>query len=634
MTRLSTFVAAAAVVCFVAPLVPASAQTAAAVPQATVVRAGVGSIQGLVFDTQGKPLVGAMISALGSSVAFALSGRDGRFLLEALPAGAYTLRVHLDGYAPSQRQMVDVRANAVPSVVSVALRVLGVASAGAGGPTVLAASVVPLAGGSGVAGADPDADHSHTDTAWRLRHLTRSVLKSADSPLIIADEALTPVPDSAGAFFGRAFESSVRRAASLFGDLSLSGQVNFVTTGAFTGPSDFLSPNAFAAASVAYVSLGAPMGRLGDWAVSGAMTQGNLGSWFVEGSLTARAVSSHRYVAGLSYSTQRVSALDPFAVVAINGGSRAMGRVYGYDEWIISPRVSLGYGLAYAWQDYVSGDGLISPRVSLTVSPLNRLRVRTRLARNTMAPGADEFIPVSQGLASMWLPSQRSFSTWSHPADLRAQTTDHFEVGVERDVAAYVVGFRTFYQRIDEQAGAMFAAPSLEHPAATLAHYYVGNLGDVEARGWAVTVSRPIIGSVRGSVDYSQTSTRWQNGVASAMTGLFANDRRADGDRIHDLTTSVETAISQTATRVYVLYKLNSAYARPLSDPRGPGFDARFDIQVNQALPFLNFTSADWEVLVAVCNLFREATGERSVYDELLVVRPPKRVVGGVRVRF
>ena len=55
---------------------------------------------------------------------------------------------------------------------------------------------------------------------------------------------------------------------------------------------------------------------------------------------------------------------------------------------------------------------------------------------------------------------------------------------------------------------------------------------------------------------------------------------------------------------------------------------------MNQALPFLNFTSADWEVLVAVCNLFRDMAGERSIYDELLVVRPPKRVVGGVRVRF
>ena len=85
---------------------------------------------------------------------------------------------------------------------------------------------------------------------------------------------------------------------------------------------------------------------------------------------------------------------------------------------------------------------------------------------------------------------------------------------------------------------------------------------------------------------------------------------------------------------MYVLYKLNSAFARPVAEARGPGFDARFDIQVNQALPFLDFTSADWEVLVAVCNLFRDMAGERSIYDELLVVRPPKRVLGGVRVRF
>ena len=31
---------------------------------------------------------------------------------------------------------------------------------------------------------------------------------------------------------------------------------------------------------------------------------------------------------------------------------------------------------------------------------------------------------------------------------------------------------------------------------------------------------------------------------------------------------------------------------------------------------------------------FRELAGDSSVYDELLVVRPPKRVVGGVTVRF
>jgi hypothetical protein len=39
-------------------------------------------------------------------------------------------------------------------------------------------------------------------------------------------------------------------------------------------------------------------------------------------------------------------------------------------------------------------------------------------------------------------------------------------------------------------------------------------------------------------------------------------------------------------------------------------------------------------VLLGLRNLFRDATDPGSVYDELLVVRPPKRVVGGFLVRF
>ena len=46
------------------------------------------------------------------------------------------------------------------------------------------------------------------------------------------------------------------------------------------------------------------------------------------------------------------------------------------------------------------------------------------------------------------------------------------------------------------------------------------------------------------------------------------------------------------------------------------------------------FGSTRWEVLVGVRNLFRDPQGRRSVYDELLVVRPPKRVIGGVLVKF
>jgi hypothetical protein len=39
-------------------------------------------------------------------------------------------------------------------------------------------------------------------------------------------------------------------------------------------------------------------------------------------------------------------------------------------------------------------------------------------------------------------------------------------------------------------------------------------------------------------------------------------------------------------------------------------------------------------MLVDVRNLFREADTEASVYDEALVVAAPKRIVGGLLVKF
>lgn len=639
MRRLSTIVAAATLVCLVAWTTPAPAQTARP-SDATFARAGFGSIRGLVLDTQGRPLVGAMVSALGTTVVFALTGRDGRFLFDALPPGAYSVRVHFEGFAPSPRQMVEVRSNAGPSVVSVALKALAVSSAAVDGRPIFAASVIPLGGAEALAAADPaaapaeDGTVDHGETAWRLRHLKRGVLKDVETAAVADDGSGAP-GEKSGSFFGRAFGSSTRFASSLFGDFPLSGQVNFVTTGAFGVPADLAEPAGLAASSVAYVSLGSTAGPLGDWAVSGAMTPGgNIGSWFVSGSLTARSSSAHRYVGGLIYSVQRISAGNPFALAAISSGSRSVGRVYGFDEWVVSRRVVLGYGLSYTWQDYLPGNGLFSPRASVTLSPADRLRVRALVVRSATAPGTDEFLNAGNSPAGVWLPAQRSFSPWSERDGVRAQTTNHVELAMERDVAAYVVGVRTFYQRVDDQAGAIFSAPTLEHPAASLGHYYLATLGDVDAHGWGVRVSRPFLGILHGSVDYSVTTARWANGPAAGMSQWFGDGRQTESSRLHDLSTSLETAIAQTSTHVYVLYKLNSGFFRQTPASRQPSLDGRFDVQVNQALPFLNFTSADWEVLVAICNLFRDATGERSVYDELLVIRPPTRVVGGVRVRF
>ena len=62
--------------------------------------------------------------------------------------------------------------------------------------------------------------------------------------------------------------------------------------------------------------------------------------------------------------------------------------------------------------------------------------------------------------------------------------------------------------------------------------------------------------------------------------------------------------------------------------------NARFNVRVNQSLPFLRFSNADWEALVDIRNMFREAEADSSMYDEVFAIRAPKRIVGGLLVRF
>jgi hypothetical protein len=81
-----------------------------------------------------------------------------------------------------------------------------------------------------------------------------------------------------------------------------------------------------------------------------------------------------------------------------------------------------------------------------------------------------------------------------------------------------------------------------------------------------------------------------------------------------------------------VIYRLTNA--GPSAGADRTYSDSRFDVQVHQSLPFMDFSTARWEMLLAVRNTFHEAAVGSSMYDELLVVRPPKRVVGGLTLRF
>lgn len=610
-----------------------------------------GSIQGVVQDESGRPIKGAVVTALGATPASAVSDATGRFEFRTLSPGSYILRAHVTGFVASQGTTVEVRPSsrasssiamrrgpaatqaapsARPAAVSAPIAVL-VAGVGLPASASEPRSPQPDALGETPADASPTpANDDHSETAWRLRHARRSILQDAAGLAKIGVEE-SPVPNAA--LFGAAStfsRSPVQLATNFFGGTPFSGQLNLLTTSSFDNPQQLFGGNNFAR-SVAYVSVGAPAGSGADWAVRGALSQADISSWVVAGTYSTRGPARHHYDIGLSYATQRYNGGNPAALRDVTDGSRNAGAMYGFDTFTVTPAIVLTYGARYARYDYLDGKSLMAPRVALSVSPAKHVRINAVASRSAVVPGAEEFLP--PGDNGIWLPPQRTFSSLSGRT-LEAERSTHVELGLERDLgSASTVTVRAFRQQVADQLVTMFGIDVPGLPPASLGHYFVGNYGDVQARGMSAGF-RTIAGRVQGSVEYSITRARWDTGDESAFLMLpLPSSGPLRTSRIHDVATSIQTEVPETSTRVVVVYRFSNAFAhRPADD--GAGLDSRFGVQVHQSLPFLDFSTAKWEMLLGVRNFFRETSADQSVYDELLVIRPPKRIVGGLTMRF
>ena len=586
-----------------------------------------GQIIGTVFDEAGRPLDGVVISALGGTTAFAVSDKAGQFTLQQLAPGPYLLRAHLEGFLTARSTLVNVRP-AVKSASSFTLRREGSAAA----PRVAEAGMAGAAAAPG-----PEAEgataRDESDTAWRLRHLKRGVLRDASGMAAMPTDDDDWFLTDSFEFLGRAVGTSARAATSLFSDLSLGGQVNLLTTGSFDNPLQLLQLDR--TSGVAFFSLGAPVGSHGEWAVRAAMNQSDLSSWMLTGNYAVRAQVPHRYQVGMSYSLQRYEGGNALALAAVPDAARNVGSVYGSDEWTVSRYVSLSYGATYAHYDYLRGPAFFSPNLGVTLSPTPTLRVRASAQRMLSAPGAQEFLPPTR---AEYLPPQRTFSAISKHDGFRTQELQQYALGVEHVLRGATVGARVFRERIDNQMVTVFGLREPDAAASAMGHYLVGSAGDADLTGVGFTFTHALVQHLRGSVDYAVSTANWTTGAPqgdyAVLTQWVPAAVRPSRERIHDLTTSLQSEIPQTATRIVVVYKLNNAFVAGDGTAALPGLDGRFDLQVNQALPFMNFSTSQWEMLVAVRSLFHDSLASTSSFDELLVVRPPKRLVGGLSVRF
>ena len=607
-----------------------------------------GSITGVVSDDLGGPIAGAMVSALGTAtMAKATTDASGWFSIESLPAGDYTLQAHRSGFAGSARATVRVGGLTIPSQ-RLLLRRSASAVATAGTTPVAARPIMAAGVGlpAGTLADQPDEaapsdttvrdDHPHSESAWRMRHIRRSILKES-SPIITVverDPDITPDSFNGSSFFERAVGSAAGLATTFFTELPFSGEVNLLTTSAFATPGELFSGELLPR-GVAYLAIGAPAAG-GEWLVRAAMSQGDLSSWNVAGGFQSRGPSAHAYRFGLSYSAQDYLGGNPAALAAATDGSRNVGDVYAFDRWTLTSRFSVEYGGRYGRYDYLPERGIFSPRVGFTIEPVKNTRVSAIMAQRMVVPGAEEF--VASQTPGPWLPPERTFAPLGGgPGNTNAFSVERarsVDVVVEHDFdAPYSIGLRRFYQDVDNQLVTLFGVYVPGGPQ-SVGHYYVANAGSVDADGWAVRLSSAPNKRVRGSIDYSVAHARWlSRGDMGDIAAYAPAAIRQESEELHDVTTSLATEIPETATRVFVFYKINTGYSRSDTSQTRPGLDARFDVQVNQALPF-DIGGTRWEVLVGVRNLFRDPNDPASVYDELLVVKPPKRVVGGFLVRF
>ena len=601
-----------------------------------------GSITGVVSDDHGGPIAGAMVSALGTVVAKAMTDATGWFSIDALPAGDYTLQAHRSGFLGSARATVRV-SGLPPALQRLQLRRLNSPVATTGTAAPVPARPIMAAGfglPAGTLADQPEAsetpsdatvardDHPHNETAWRLRHARRSILKN-ESPIITVVERDGEIEP--GSLFGRAMDSAASLATTFFTDLPFSGEVNLLTTGAF-GPGELFSGDSLPR-GVAYMAIGAPT-PAGDWSMRAAMSQGDLSSWIVAGAFQSRGKTAHVYKFGYSYSTQDYVGGNPAALVAARDGSRNVGELFALDRWMISPAIAIDYGARYGRYDYLRPGGLFSPRMGVTIEPIRNTRVSASVAQRMVAPGAEEF--VASETPGPWLPPERTFAPLGGPGSINAFSVERarsIDLLIEHDFDAnYAIGLRRFYQDVDNQLVTLFGLNVPGGPQ-SVGHYYVANAGSLGADGWALRLSST--GKrVKGSIDYSVTRARWlERGDMADIATWAPAAIRSETEDFHDLTTSVATEIPETATRVFVFYKINTGYTRSDTSQVRAGLDGRFDVQINQALPF-ELGGTRWEVLLGLRNLFRDPNDPASVYDELLVVRPPKRVVGGFLVRF
>ena len=346
--------------------------------------------------------------------------------------------------------------------------------------------------------------------------------------------------------------------------------------------------------------------RGGRWLVSGFVQPSEYARWRTVTETTVGPFRGHEISVTTAWAN-RPFILRPSAATNEVPEKALEGVVLVKDRWRMAQPLALSLGARYSYVGFVADAHHFDPVTALEWLPSKGTTVRAALSARTLVPGGgslslsplDPIVPASR--------SARLGRSW------------RTEVAAERRLGGTRLAARAFREDIRNPFVNVLLEP-FDIEARTIP------LGSgMVVRGVGTSVSQRVGSLIEGTLSYSLghvyrppvPSVEWEGG-GDAM--LFVPK-----GTYHDLVGRLTTSIEPTDTHV-------SAFSRLVVAKGGHRF--LYEVQLRQVVPFVERpTGTQWAVVVAMRNLPWE-TQEDDALGGIADANPPRRVVGGVSVRF
>ena len=575
---------------------------AVSVPVGAKAAAG-GNLNGLVQDPAGNPLADVLVTLLPkpnpATPILARTDQGGRILLENIKAGLYELLVKTPTYLSPQNSRVEILPGRTAMV------------------TLVLQSLFQF---------NPSDQQSLT-----VKTLLRTI---SDRRLIFRQ-----MPG---------FEEESESPASPFFD-------NFVfevyTNAGLDG--DFLVfPSDSSGGATSNFALVDSLGGGGSYIFAGQMGSGEDSLWRFKNFFTQHLSDRHSLDVFLGYG--RMSFERPSLAVLRNPA--VLGEAQGYmapastrvltvgfeDRWQWSPQLSMIWGLEMNQVRNLESHSFANPSAQLVYAPAENTTVRLMMASKRLTQANTLDLPNGGNVS---LGDAVSFS----------RIGDQFRIGTARYHRASIshklgekteVELATFQDQVSGGGLPVLAVMQYDSPAEVL------HLQDSEAdsRGYRVGVRREINERVSASLSYvTGRASSLENGDLAVVLDPGALQTLLGERQFHAMASQLDGYLPRLGTRITALLKLVTN-GRPVAtlDRFADIYDtanAGVNIFIRQIIPvptgIFNVFGLEFpsyyrvEALLDIRNLTNEDLGLlRTALGDVLLVRNPRTIRGGVAVRF